>query len=233
MKLYIGLIGIIIFVAIGFFVLRTYKVTKTDTNSSSLSTTEQQEVLPTETTPQTKSSQYFYPITRYESRITNRDHGKSTTLSDSKGFSCGGQFEGIHVGDDLEVSKEELPMEVPVYAIAEGKIRQASTVNGYGGLLITEHTINGQEITIYYGHVDLSQLKYKSGESIKAGAILTYLGNNCSSETSNERKHLHFDIHKGNSIDVRGYVKTLGELSFWVDPTEFLKSLNPKEPGIN
>ena len=62
-------------------------------------------------------------------------------------------------------------------------------------------------------------------KSIKAGDIIGYLGQGCSQQTDFERKHLHFAIHKGDSIDVRGYVPTLNELSSWLDPKIELRKL--------
>lgn len=214
----------------GYFAVASHRRVVTPNQTTVQPSTETQPAPPPAPAP--TPSGYFYPITRYESRITNRDHGKSTTVADSRGFPCGGQFEGIHVGDDLEVSSEEVSQEVPVFAIADGSVVQASVVGGYGGLLVTKHTINDQALTIYYGHIDLGQLKVKKGEAFKAGQLLTYLGDQCSSETSNERKHLHFAIHKGSSVDVRGYVKTQAELANWLDPTEFLKSLKADEPKL-
>jgi len=173
----------------------------------------------------------YYPLTNYQSRITNRGHGKSTTLADSEGFACGGQFEGIHVGDDLEITAAELKQEIPIYAISNGTVRQASVVGGYGGLLITQNKVDGEIVTAYYGHIDLKSIKYSAGQSFKAGNLLGYLGDNCTTETSNERKHLHFAIRKGTSIDVRGYLSNNSELNEWHDPAVLLKNNSAGEPG--
>ena len=175
----------------------------------------------------------FYPIAGYRSRITNRDHGKETTLELSRGFACGGQFEGIHIGDDLEVTAEELNQEIPVFAIAKAVVRQIKAIGGYGGLLITEQTVNNQVTTAYYGHISLKKAKVKTGDTVTAGQPLTYLAENCSVESSNERKHLHFAIHKGTWIDGRGYVTTREALDQWLDPQELLQQLGAAEPKLN
>jgi len=44
------------------------------------------------------------------------------------------------------------------------------------------------------------------------------LGDHESAETDGERKHLHFGIHKGSDIDMRGYVAIEEELENWIDP---------------
>jgi len=51
------------------------------------------------------------------------------------------------------------------------------------------------------------------------------LGKGYSDETDGERKHLHFAIHKGTKIDVRGYVQTKGELQDWLNPLPLLDNL--------
>lgn len=214
---------------IGWFFWLRSDVAKAPTSVSKLNNSEQTK---TEDKQTPKSAPaIYYPVTNYESRITNRDHGKSTTLADSEGFACGGQFEGIHVGDDLEVTATELEKEIPVYAISDGTVRQASDVGGYGGLLITQNTIGGEIVTAYYGHIDLKSLKFSTGQSFKAGNLLGYLGDNCTTETSEERKHLHFAIRKGTSIDVRGYLSNNNELSEWHDPAGFLKDNSAAEPS--
>lgn len=182
--------------------------------------------------PVVENPAVFYPMTNYQSRITNRDHGKETTLADSEGFSCGGQFEGIHVGDDLEVTATELTAEMPFFAISDGKVLQASLVGGYGGLLVTENTISEETVNAYYGHIKLDSLKFTVGQSFKAGDFLGYLGEDCSAATSEERKHLHFAIRKGSSIDVRGYLESSNELIEWHSPAELLKAAVASEPKL-
>lgn len=183
-----------------------------------------------ESTQSQDESAVYYPMTNYLTRITNRGHGKQTTLADSEGFACGGQFEGIHVGDDLEVTASELNVQVPIYAISAGTVSQASIVGGYGGLLITQNTVAGETVNAYYGHVAVGSLKVKSGQEFTAGQLLGYLGESCTTDTSDERKHLHFAIRKGTSIDVRGYLESSGELSEWHNPAEFLKGHSAAEP---
>ncbi|KKS78200.1 MAG: hypothetical protein UV74_C0001G0047 [Candidatus Woesebacteria bacterium GW2011_GWB1_43_14] len=43
-------------------------------------------------------------------------------------------------------------------------------------------------------------------------ALLTYLGDAFSSETSREREHLHFGIYKGVDLYFRGHEKSVSEL---------------------
>lgn len=194
----------------------------------SLPSTSEPTVEPSSTPVQTS---IYYPMTRYEERITNRGHGKTITAADSEPLACGYPFTGFHVGDDLEVFPDELDAAVPVYAVADGTVRQVGNVNGYGGLIVIEHRLNDQVVTAYYGHVALGGVNLSADSQVKAGQRLAYLGANCSSQTSNERKHLHFAIRRGNSVNVRGYVPNENDLANWYNPRDLLKQLGANQPG--
>lgn len=172
----------------------------------------------------------YFPMTRYKERTTVRPFGTSVGPDDHHSLPCGDQFEGFHTADDLEVTSAELDSEVPVFAIADGKVTMIGSVGGYGGLIVVEHKLNGKTVSAYYGHVDVSNLKINEGNMVKAGAKIANLGDHCSVETSLERKHLHFGIHKDPEIDVRGYVPTLKDLSNWYDPKKLFLSNSAKEP---
>ncbi len=173
-----------------------------------------------------------YPMTEYETRITVRGYGQRVTAADRQGLSCGAPFEGLHTGDDLEATgSADLAAEIPVYAIADGTVRQVRSVSGYGGLIVIEHELGGAAYTAYYGHVDLASTALSPGDTVAVNQEIAVLGAHCSAETSNERKHLHFAIRRGTDIDVRGYVQSQSTLSEWVDPTELLTSLDAVPPG--
>ncbi len=162
----------------------------------------------------------YYPMTNYESRVLVRSFGQLVRPTDAVS-PCGAPFSGYHVADDLEVTINELNEEVAVYAIADGTVRQVGAVSGYGGLLVLETTINGQKYTVYYGHIDLNSTDLRVGDSVGLGQRLALLGAQCSSQTGGERKHLHFAIHKGLIVDVRGYVPNPSTLDSWVNPKTF------------
>jgi hypothetical protein len=48
------------------------------------------------------------------------------------------------------------------------------------------------------------------------------LGKGHSPETDGVRKHLHLGIHKGTSIDIRGYVPTQDSVEQWLDVVPYL-----------
>lgn len=53
------------------------------------------------------------------------------------------------------------------------------------------------------------------------GEQIGVLGEGGTTETDGERKHLHFAVLKGESVDLRGYVSTKEELAKWENPTWF------------
>lgn len=177
------------------------------------------------TTTVTKNvSQVYYPISRYNERIKIKWYGKKVLSSDPIP-TCGRSFSGYHVGDDLEIFPGEKNREINVYAITSGVVKQTGNVGGYGGLVVIESMIAGQKYTIYYGHIK-DTLGLAVGQSVKVGQKLAILGTGCSTETDGERKHLHFAIHTGPAIDVRGYVPSTNYLKNWIDPKQFLASQN-------
>lgn len=182
------------------------------------------------TSVESPPSGIFYPINNYPARLKVRDYGKFVQPGDEEQLTCGREFNGFHVGDDLETEPSEANFDVPVYSLTQGKVLQISTVGGYGGLLVAQYNLSGQDVTVYYGHLDLSGATVKAGDSLVAGEKIGSLGKGCSSQTDGERKHLHFAIHKGTTTDIRGYVKGEQELSRWLDPITFLQGLGATEP---
>lgn len=176
---------------------------------------------PTVETPAVSVATLYYPMTNFDGRITFRTFGQFVKPTDVV-TPCGAAFSGYHDADDLEITAAEIGADVPVYAISNGVVREVGPVSGYGGLLVLGVTVNGQDYTVYYGHINLGSTTLVAGSSVKAGQKLAIMGTQCSAQTSGERKHLHFAMHKGASVDIRGYVPTLSELAAWVDPRAFL-----------
>lgn len=234
MKRYLPILAILLVIGFGLWIAYQQNVNRLlDQESSSHSSTEQNVNQSSESNqPQDQQLNIYFPMTNYESRITNRGHGKSITAADSEPLRCGDPFAGLHVGDDVEATEAELAQDVPVFSIADGMIKQVEVVDGYGGLIVIEHQIGGQIITAYYGHVDLTDEKLSIGGKVTAGQKLTLLGEDCSAETSNERMHLHFSIRPGTSLDVRGYVDTKAELDRWLNPLQYLIENKAKEPSL-
>ncbi|HZZ99537.1 MAG TPA: M23 family metallopeptidase, partial [Candidatus Paceibacterota bacterium] len=118
------------------------------------------------------------------------------------------RFSGFHTGTDFETTASEADIDVPVPAFCDGKILAKEYASGYGGVAVQSCTLDNQEVTIIYGHLNLSSIKITAGQSIKKGDFIGNLGKGYSSQTDGERKHLHLGIHKGSAVDITGYVSS-------------------------
>ncbi len=162
-----------------------------------------------------------WPISDALSRVTKKPFG----IYVSPGHSpvSPERFTGYHTGADFETTPAEQNIDVPVFAICDGKILAARYASGYGGVIVESCTMDNGPVTVIYGHVRQSSIIPTAGQIIKAGDKLAVLGTGYSSETDGERKHLHLGIHKGTSIDILGYVQNKAALSGWIDPLSVLK----------
>jgi hypothetical protein len=127
-------------------------------------------------------------------------------------------FTGYHTARDYEIFTDELNADVPVNAICEGSIVKADYVSGYGGVVVEACTLNGEDITVIYGHLDQASFTYNVNDTVPIGKKIGILGDDHSSETDGARKHLHLGIHKGPALELRGYVQQQNLLSGWLDP---------------
>lgn len=132
------------------------------------------------------------------------------------------KFSGYHTGVDFETTASEQNKDVPVYALCNGNLLLKEQATGYGGVAVQKCSLNGQIVTIIYGHLKLQSVKAKVGAKLVAGTQIGILGKGYSQETGGERKHLHLGIHKGASINILGYVKNKADLSGWLDVMKFL-----------
>jgi murein DD-endopeptidase MepM/ murein hydrolase activator NlpD len=160
------------------------------------------------------------PLEGVSKRITKKDFGDFISPNNSP--IKGERFYGYHTGVDLEIFAQELNSEVQIRAICEGELIEKKIYSGYGGLVVQKCKLDKRSVTVVYGHMDLDSIDLNVGEIIKKGDRLGNLGENKSSETDFERKHLHLGIHRGASVDIRGYVQNEGELSKWIDPCLYI-----------
>lgn len=207
----LALAGIVILVGLGLAYhqkqtapVPTPRATPTATATASPSAS------PTATpSPSPTPAPFAAPIAEFKQRATKKFFGTYITPQTSPVQPE--RFTGYHTGVDIEYT--DVTADVPVYAIADGAVRQASTVSGYGGLLVIEHP--GAGFFSLYGHMRVSSLP-AVGTSVTKGQQIGVLGTGYSSETDGERRHLHFGIP--HTLDIRGYVQSKGELSGWTDP---------------
>lgn len=103
----------------------------------------------------------------------------------------------MHAGVDLSASYGS-----PIYATADGVVDRAEWFGGYGNMVEIDH---GKGIATRYGH--MSRIAAKSGETVKRGELIGYVGSTGRS-TGN---HLHYEVR------IDGYA---------VNPMPFLQSGN-------
>ncbi len=158
------------------------------------------------------------PLPEFESRITKKAFGVYYTPATSPVQPD--RFTGWHTGVDVEYA--DVTTEVPVLAIADGTVLTSRTATGYGGVIAIQHVINGQSLIGVYGHLDPKSL-VATGAKVAVGQQIGVLGDDKSSETDGERKHLHLSIVKGTVLTIKGYVQTQAELAQWIDPVSLYK----------
>lgn len=165
---------------------------------------------------QTAKGTPIEPIAEFKSRISKKFFGTYVTPQNSPVQPE--RFTGYHTAVDVEYA--DVTGEVPVIAVADGTVVSSQVVDGYGGVILIKHTINGLTYVAVYGHLDPKSL-VANNKTVKAGDPIGVLGDGGSSETDGERKHLHFGLVKGGGINLKGYVSTQTELSAWADPLSF------------
>lgn len=160
------------------------------------------------------------PIDKAVQRITKKPFGIFVSPGNSP--VSPERFTGYHTGVDFEIFPGEENTAVPVYTICSGPLLEKITASGYGGVAVQKCELGNQPVTVIYGHLKLSSITANLGQQLDKGENLAVLGQGYSTETGGERKHLHLGIHKGNGIDLRGYVQDPNELTNWIGLADYL-----------
>lgn len=85
-----------------------------------------------------------------------------------------------HAGLDISADKGK-----PVYATADGTIRESGWSGAYGNMVLIQHRFG---LATRYGH--MSRLAVKAGQEIKRGDIVGYVG----STGRSTNPHLHYEV---------------------------------------
>lgn len=95
----------------------------------------------------------------------------------------------FHAGLDFTA-----PMGTPIYATADGRIKNAShEESGYGKHVVINH---GYGYETVYAHME--RIKVHSGRSVKRGEVIGWVGNTGKSTGP----HCHYEVHKnGNAVN--------------------------------
>lgn len=158
------------------------------------------------------------PIENAQDRVTKKPFGLYVTKANSPVQPE--RFGGYHTGVDFETFEHEKERDIAIYAICDGPLLLKKWAAGYGGVAVQKCSLEKEVITVVYGHLRLVSISQEIGQEIKKGEQLGVLGKGFSSETDNERKHLHLGIHKSATIDIRGYVSGESGLKQWLDLKE-------------
>lgn len=164
---------------------------------------------------------FALPLSSALERVTEKPFGikvspKSSLVSPER-------FSGYHAGVDFEIFPGEENSDVSVSAVCPGPLLEKRIVSGYGGVSIQKCSIENAAVTVLYGHLKLSSVERLAGDELSAGEKIGVLGKGYSAQTSGERKHLHFGIHRGSKISYLGYVQSESKLLDWIDAMKYLK----------
>ncbi|MCW3471838.1 M23 family metallopeptidase [Rhodococcus pyridinivorans] len=107
-----------------------------------------------------------------------------STVTFTSGF--GPRWGTEHQGIDLAGA-----IGTPIYASADGVVRQAGPASGFGQWVVLDHVIDGQLVSTVYGHIETYTVAV--GEQVRAGQQIATLGNRGQSTGP----HLHWEIWPG------------------------------------
>src|SRR3989338_1772231 len=133
------------------------------------------------------------------------------------------KFSGYHTGLDFEIFDDEKETDVSVRAVCGGPIMEKRQATGYGGVVVQSCLFDSDAITVVYGHLNLETVSGQKGDYRAPGDLIGLLGAEFTPETGGERKHLHLGIHKGNTVDIRGYVENEEALGGWMNFSTVVK----------
>ncbi|MBU6447654.1 peptidoglycan DD-metalloendopeptidase family protein [Patescibacteria group bacterium] len=188
---------------------------KSANNNNTASTPAGQQETQTQTQAQQSQLQVIYPISDGAARVTKKPFGIYVTPKNSPVQPE--KFTGYHTGTDFETFASEQDSDVPINAICAGSLKMKKWATGYGGVAVQACKINGQDVTVIYGHLNIDTVSANVGDELSQGQHLAMLGKGYSTQTDGERKHLHLGIHKGTAVNILGYVQNKANLSGWID----------------
>ena len=168
-----------------------------------------------------KIPKFTEPIDNALERITKKPFGIKISFTNSP--ITPEKFSGYHTGVDFEIVEEEIEMDIPIFAICTGPIILKKWINGYGGAVVQRCLLDNEDITVLYGHLKLSSIQKNINDNNQLGNQIGILGKGESTDTDDERKHLHLGIHKGNKINLLGYAQNQKDLQNWIDIADYLE----------
>jgi hypothetical protein len=111
----------------------------------------------------------------------------------------------LHTGTDFAA-----PDGTPILAAADGLVTVAEFSGGYGGLIVIEHTIDGQTVATAYAHMWQHGIHVHAGDRVSAGQHIGDVGSSGMSTGA----HLHFEVRpggtNGEAIDAAAWLNQHG-----------------------
>ncbi len=175
---------------------------------------------PSPNTPDAPEKDISSPIDRPLERITLKPFWLKVSQTDSP--VSPERFSGYHTGLDFEILELEGDTDVEVRALCTGPIVYKDWVSGYGGVAVQSCMLDGEEVTILYGHLDLASVKSGLESTIESGKHVGIIWDWYSTETDGERKHLHLAIHRWSALNLRWYTDAESWLDDWIDPKKYI-----------
>lgn len=96
----------------------------------------------------------------------------------------------LHTGTDFSA-----PDGTPILATADGAVTVASFSGGYGGLIVIEHHVDGQQVATAYAHMWEHGIHVETGDRVSAGQHIGDVG----SSGYSTGPHLHFEVREGGT----------------------------------
>lgn len=92
----------------------------------------------------------------------------------------------LHAGSDFAAADG-----TPIYAVADGRVVQASYTDPGGGVIVIEHAVGGQRVASMYIHMWQHGIHVAVGDTVTAGQHIGDVG----SSGHSTGPHLHLQIH--------------------------------------
>lgn len=194
---------------------------KKASGSASKSASTASSSMPPTTQPAAPVKPFSEPLPNALSRVTKKPFGIYITPATSPVQPE--RFTGYHTGVDFETTPAEQAGTVPVSAVCDGTLLMKKWATGYGGVAVESCALNGQPVTIIYGHLYINSVTPNVGDAMTSGEQFADLGQGYTTQTDGEREHLHLGVHLGTAINILGYVPDKSQLSAWVDATKYMQ----------
>lgn len=168
-------------------------------------------------------SSYAYTVSGYDFPVGKPD---AENYYDAQGFNVwNSSYHGYHLGEDWNGGNcADCDLGDPVYSISEGKIDTATSVKGWGNVVMILHGAGTSATMSLYGH--LQTIDVAKGQLVTRGQRIGTIGKGYNNGMA---AHLHFEIRTNIKLGIgQGYGKI--NQAGYTDPTSFINSHRPPKP---